>query len=85
MRAALLVELACLRTTRAVPQMDIPIQPLLNVAEENLHSLVRDQRLRAHGAAELDRVRGEQDDGAAEEFRDTLVGDLRNRRTLATR
>src|SRR5262245_13290456 len=29
----------------AVPQMDIPIQPLLNAAKENLRSLVQDQRL----------------------------------------
>ena len=49
--------------------MGISIQPLLNVAKENLPSLVQDQRLRAHGAAELDRVRGEQNDlGAADEL-----------------
>src|SRR5262245_34270778 len=58
----------------AVPEMGIPVQPLLNAAEENLRSLVQDQRLRAHGAAELDRVRGEHDDlGAADELPDARL------------
>jgi hypothetical protein len=62
------------RLRGAIPQMDIPIQALLDVVEENLRPLVQAQRLRYARAAEFDRVRGEDDDlGAIDELLHTRL------------